>query len=250
MCFSTEMSFAFACGGIAVAMVAWLKLNALGGAARRGAPAFVTGVLYFVVMEFLQAISYRYIDDGSGSRCRGPNAALTVAGFAHICFQPYFTHLMCGAFYNPKGTRGVQNAFTLRLCLIAGIAFFMRYVLAAHAELPSYAPPGPGANREWIRASTDSPAGPAASCTSPGVYHLAWSVPLYQPTYFSPSVYIHSFMMFAPFLVSSGLQPKLFGAFLFATGPLLSAWITPNLCAHEMRPLTRPDSREAPRDGC
>ena len=30
MCFSTEMSFAFACGGIAVAMVAWLKLNALG----------------------------------------------------------------------------------------------------------------------------------------------------------------------------------------------------------------------------
>lgn len=52
---------------------------------------------------------------------------------------------------------------------------------------------------------------------------------MYQPTYFSPGVFVHSFMMFAPFLASPGLQPKAFGAFLFLTGPALAAYITPDL---------------------
>lgn len=43
-----------------------------------------------------------------------------------VCFQPYFTHLMCGAFYNPSGSRGIANAFTRKLCVLAGAAFFFR----------------------------------------------------------------------------------------------------------------------------
>ncbi len=39
-------------------------------------------------------------------------------------------------------------------------------------------------------------------CTYLGNYHLAWSVPLMDPTYFSPSVFIHCFMMFAPFALN------------------------------------------------
>ena len=177
MCFSGTMSFSFAACGVLVAIIAWLKLSALGGSARSGAPRFVIGVLYFVLMEALQGVQYWYIDeiDAKGRSCSARNARLTIVGFAHICFQPYFTHLMLGAFYHPKGTRGIQNAFTLRLCLLAGFAFFMRYVLAVHIQPSSYIPLPEGCpNTEWIRASSTSPAGTDSSCTYQGRYHLAW----------------------------------------------------------------------------
>ena len=232
MCFSGEMSAAFAACGVLVALIAYTKLNALGGAAQRGAGRFVTGVLYFVLMETLQAVSYWWgVDDGSGKLCNRINSHLTIAGFAHICFQPYFTHLMCGAFFHPDGKKGIQNQFTLKLALLAGVAFFMRYVLAVHIKPDSYMPLDGKAcpNTEWIRASTLTPGGAEVSCTFKGLYHLAWSVPMYQPTYFSPSVFIHSFMMFAPFLVTPGIQSKLFGLFLFCTGPAMAAFISENL---------------------
>ena len=86
---------------------------------------------------------------------------------------------------------------------------------------------------KWIRASSVTPGGKEnVACTfhpNTSTRHLAWSLPLYQPTYFTPSNYIHFFMMFAPFLASPGLQPKLFGAFLLLTGPVLAAWISPDL---------------------
>lgn len=87
MCFSGEMSFAFAAGGILTALIAQKKLNALGGAAKRGAKSFTTGVLYFVIMETLQGLSYAYgIDDGSGKKCDAVNSKLTLAGFLHSAF--------------------------------------------------------------------------------------------------------------------------------------------------------------------
>merc|ERR1711865_124896 len=55
------------------------------------------------------------------------------------------------------------------------------------------------------------------------------SVPMYQPSYFSPSVYVHSFMMFAPFVATPGFAAKFFGLFLFLTGPGMAAFITDDL---------------------
>ena len=202
-------------------------LTGKGGAAERGATRFTAGVLYFVLMETLQGLSYSVIDQCESAT----NHALTVLGFAHICGQPYFTHLMCGAFYRREGKRGIQNDFVLRLCVVAGGAFFMRYVLAAYdvrVAGQNYIPLDGVAcpNTEWIRASTATPGGANTTCTFSGSMHLAWSLPLYQPTYFTPSVFIHSFVMFAPFAVTPGVEAKVFGLFLFLTGPYMSTLLT------------------------
>jgi len=63
-----------------------------------------------------------------------------------------------------------------------------------------------------------------------GNYHLAWSVPMADPTYVIPGAAIHSFLMFAPFFAlyeKKGMVIQ--GIFLFVFGPYLASWITPNL---------------------
>ena len=90
----------------------------MGGAAARGAGRFCAGVVYFVLMETLQGVSYWYIDQCESKT----NQLLTVLGFLHICGQPYFTHLMCGVFYRPGGTRAIQNDFALRIAAFGGCA--------------------------------------------------------------------------------------------------------------------------------
>ena len=95
MCFSGTMSFAFAAGGVILALVAYLKLSSMGGAAQRGALRFTIGVLYFVLMETLQGVSYWYIDDGSGAKCGAINSQLTLLGFAHSKQAKPFLSLPC-----------------------------------------------------------------------------------------------------------------------------------------------------------
>jgi hypothetical protein len=63
-----------------------------------------------------------------------------------------------------------------------------------------------------------------------GNYHLAWSVPMADPTYVIPGAAIHSFLMFAPFFAlyeKKGMVIQ--GIFLFVFGPYLAGLITPNL---------------------
>jgi len=74
--------------------------------------------------------------------------------------------------------------------------------------------------QEWLRGEK--------LCTYKGNYHLAWSVPMYDPTYWSPSAAIHSFLMFGPFFVMKR-NMILQGIILWASGPYLASWITPNL---------------------
>ena len=137
------------------------------------------------------------------------NHLLTVLGFAHICGQPYFTHLMAGAFYRPKSRKAYQNEIVLKLCIMAGIAFFSRYVLAVHIAPQSYIPMDAWQPAtEWIRSSVHTPGGENTTCTFSGKKHLAWALPMYQPSYFTPSCFLHCFMMFAPFLVRGYLRAR------------------------------------------
>ena len=58
-----------------------------------------SGVFYFFLMEFLQFFQYFWIDD-CNSRV---NQVLTLLGYAHICGQPYFTHVInCALTKNPN----------------------------------------------------------------------------------------------------------------------------------------------------
>ncbi len=63
-----------------------------------------------------------------------------------------------------------------------------------------------------------------------GNYHLAWSIPMADPTYVIPGAAIHSFLMFAPFFALYEKKGMIIqGIFLFVFGPYLAGLITPNL---------------------
>jgi len=212
-----KTSFAFSALGLYLSYIIWTRAKNF---------RLAVGVFWFFLMEFLQGFQYFVIDDCDNSW----NQFLTILGYLHICFQPFFTHLINSAF-TKNTTTLAQFDIILRLCLLSGSLMTARWL---YAELT-----GSGVNilsdlsdwsgnnthavcrtQEWLRGEK--------LCTFTGKYHLAWSVPMAETTYFVPSASLHSFMMFGPFFI--GLKKmEIQGIFLFLTGPLLSAWITPNL---------------------
>jgi hypothetical protein len=76
---------------------------------------------------------------------------------------------------------------------------------------------------EWVRGRHSEDL-----CTYKGNYHLAWKLPLAEPTYYLPSNFIHFFMMHAPFFAME-LPNWIPGIVLYTTGPLLASYITSNL---------------------
>jgi len=200
MCFNQPMSGAFALIGFIVGLWAYKETRNL---------SLLAGVWYFVAMEALQFVQFFYLEAG----CNDPmNKFLTVLGFLHICFQPYFTHVTSGAFMlSPQ--KKAQYQVIKRLCLIMGVAMFSRYLLWNEERDTLKCE-----NTEWIRGNT--------LCTRMGTHHLSWELPLAHPTYFMPSNNIHFFMMFAPYVATAQWIP---GLILFLTGPFLSTFITDNL---------------------
>ena len=96
-----------------------------------------------------------------------------------------------------------------------------------------------GQSTEWLRGSKlctyrgerENPSsGRSTACSHLGNHHLAWSIPMADPTYVIPGAAIHSFLMFAPFFAlyeKKGMVIQ--GIFLFIFGPYLAGLITPNL---------------------
>jgi len=201
MCFNQPMSGALALVGFLVGCWAWQQTRN---------KSLVAGIWYFVAMETLQFFQFFWLDD-----CSSPmNQFLTVIGFLHICFQPYFTHTFSGAFVQSPA-KLAQYRVIKNLCLVMGCMMFSRWILFSAPDHTLKC-----ANTEWIRGDR--------ACTVRGNYHLAWELPLHAPTYFMPSNNIHFFMMFAPY-IALGFDMWIHGFILFATGPLLSSFITPNL---------------------
>jgi len=182
-------------------------------------------------MEFLQGFQYFFINDCDNWW----NKALTLVGFIHICYQPYFTHIINSSLTkNPKFLD--QYNIILRLCIVGGTMLMSRYFIAEFWPGGyDYSSPissdftdfsnvsqGPLAHRttEWLRGER--------LCTFKGKYHLSWSVPMSDVSYYVPSAAIHSFLMFAPFFVMKA-NMIIQGIFLWLAGPYLSSWITPNL---------------------
>lgn len=175
-------------------------------------------------MQFLQFVQYFFIADSIDSPlCNSLiNKALTLVGFAHVCCQPLFTHIINASLTkNPKYLD--RYVVIKRLCIIGGAMLFARFLLAHwdHFSTLDYSK-NPYASTEWLRGSR--------LCTFRGNYHLAWSVPMADPTYVIPGAAIHSFCMFAPFFAlyeKRGMVVQ--GIFLFVAGPFLASLISPNL---------------------
>ncbi len=100
MCFTGEMSAAFAAIGLFSAWWVYTRTNNI---------ELASGIFFFFTMEFLQAIQYYFIapelvEDEPGcpsavTREASPcdsyaNKILTLLGFLHICLQPYYCHVI------------------------------------------------------------------------------------------------------------------------------------------------------------
>jgi hypothetical protein len=161
-------------------------------------------------MEALQFFQFYHINE-----CGNPiNYWLTVAGFVHICFQPFFTHLMN---FSVVRSKRKQNYGTIikRLAIIQGFYMFSRWIFVDTETYDTGC-----ASMDWINGEE--------VCTYLGNYHLAWKLPLRNATYFWPTNNTHFFMMFAPFL-AMGPMFWIPGAVLFGSGPYLASLISDNL---------------------
>jgi len=210
MCFSQEMSAVFAGIGLFSSWYVYSKTSNTG---------LASGVFFFFAMEFLQVVQYFFIAPALDSPICDTfiNQFLTVLGFLHICLQPYFTHLINASL--TKNPQYLEKYVVIkRLALIGGAMLFARFLLAYQWETQL----GDKQSTEWLRGQK--------LCTYKGNYHLAWSVPMADPTYVIPGAAIHSFLMFAPFFALYEKRGMVIqGIFLFAFGPWLASLITPNL---------------------
>lgn len=215
LCFSMEMSAFFAAVGLFSSWWIWSKTN-------NGQLA--SGVFFFFLMEFLQVFQYLVIAPNIQSPLCDTiiNQVLTILGFLHICMQPYFCHVINASL--TKNAKYIDRYVVIkRLCVIGGGMLFIRHFLAV---LPGYSTMSFKDNQyestEWLRGEK--------LCTFKGNYHLAWSIPMADPTYVIPGAAIHSFLMFAPFFALYEKRGMVIqGCFLFAFGPFLAGLITPNL---------------------
>jgi len=204
-----EMSAAFAALGLFASWWIWSKTSNT---------QLASGVFFFFTMELLQAIQYLFIAPNIDSPICNTimNQILTIAGFLHICLQPYFCHVINASL--TKHEKYIDRYRVIkRLCLIGGFMLFGRFLLAYQWPQTMNGP-----STEWLRGEK--------LCTYRGKYHLAWSVPMADPTYVIPGAAIHSFLMFAPFFAlyeKKGMVIQ--GIFLFVFGPYLAGLITPNL---------------------
>jgi len=184
-----------------------------------------SGIFFFFTMELLQAIQYVFIASGlDDPNCHTTiNKILTLAGFLHICLQPYFCHVINASL--TKSEKYLDRYVVIkRLCLIGGFLLFSRHFLAYIPMLNTMNISETNKSTEWLRGDQ--------LCTfkTQTMYHLGWSVPMADPSYFVMGAGIHSFLMFAPFFALYEKKGMILqGCFLFLFGPVLASAISDNL---------------------
>ena len=213
MCFSPEISIVFAIFGVCMVMRLF----------SRGAKTIACCIFYFCLMELLQAVQYSFIAPTLVSpECAGfVNKLLTTIGFVHICYQPYI--VMVYYEYKDQDAAAIRRnrpffVIFKRLCIIGGSMLLARHVCAL--MIPS-SDTLVGDSPEWLRGPT--------LCTHRGTYHLAWSVPMSDVTYYTPGLALHSFLMFVLPLSLCELRYVWSSMQLFVTGPVVASLITDNL---------------------
>ena len=183
-----------------------------------------SGVFFFFTMEFLQAIQYMFLATGLDDAYCGNaiNQVLTLLGFLHICLQPYYCHVINCSLTKSQEYK-MKYGVIKRLCLIGGGLLFLRHFLS---YIPSLNTMDVSDYKltEWLRGEK--------LCTfkTQTMWHLGWSVPMADPSYYVMSASIHSFLMFAPFFALYEKRGMILqGVFLFLFGPIMASLISDNL---------------------
>lgn len=168
---------------------------------------------YFACMELLQAATYVYID-----QCDTPqNQILTLLGYLHIAFQPFFVN-MVAMYFIPPSVKARISSWVYAFCAVASLLMLIKLYPFPWAKLciPGY----------------EGFCGPQA-CSVSGDWHIAWALPLNglmsdHPENLFPFRYgLHGFIYF----VVSFLMPALYGSwrfvgFHFMVGPVLADILT------------------------
>lgn len=113
---------------------------------------------YFACMELLQAATYVYID-----LCDAPpNQILTLFGYLHIAFQPFFVN-MVAMYFIPDEVREKISTAVYSLCAVGAIAMMVKMYPFAWA----------GKCIIGVEAFCG-----AQTCSVSGDWHIAWQMPL------------------------------------------------------------------------
>lgn len=165
---------------------------------------------YFTFMEGIQALTYPVIDV-----CGIPlNQILTVLGFIHIAFQPFFINMVM-MYFIPKERK---DKISLYVYILSGLA-------AAVTLLQLYP-------FTWAGSCTEGmPLCGSPLCSVSGTWHLAWNIPLnglmnaLKPMPFMglPGYFFAGFLL--PFFYGSW-RANLYHIVL---GPLLAYLLTSNI---------------------
>ena len=149
MCWSGEASTVLAATGIAGAAYSALKKDP-------EPLALWVCLLYFASMESLQAVAYSVLN-----QCNSPlNQLMTMFGYLHITFQPFFINAVA-LYFMPKDSARIVAPWAYFGCFVAAIAMLLQlypFAWAGHCAL-------------------GRPLCGDVLCTTRGEWHIAWLLP-------------------------------------------------------------------------
>ncbi len=170
-------------------------------------------LVYFALMELLQAGTYVYIDE-----CDKPqNQLLTFFGYIHIVFQPFFVN-MVAMYFIPRAIKEKIQLYVYALCAVGALAMLIKLYPFAWAGI--------------CNIGNEAFCGPV-SCSVSGDWHIAWRFPLNgllsDPIdyYLGITYGLHS----VTYVLVGFLMPFLYGSWRFVTfhffvGPVISELLT------------------------
>ncbi len=160
-------------------------------------------LLYFSLMEALQAFTYSVID-----QCELPsNQVATLLGYLHICFQPFFVN-MVSLYFIPKRLARKIAPFAYSVCFASAI---MMLIKLYPFEWGIRCIPG-------IR-----PMCGEKICAFHGSWHIAWSLPIRD-----------IYDRFSWYFLAAFLMPCLYGSWRFTIFHLLSGPVLARLTTSDL----------------
>lgn len=206
MCWSGEASTVWAAVGMSASLYAVYK---------KEDRSLYIPLIYFSLMEALQAYTYMYID-----QCNAPeNQIATLLGYLHIAFQPFFIN-MTSMYFIPAHVRKKVEIPVYTLCFASTIFMIIQL----------YPFPWAGHCLEGVRPLC----GPQL-CSVSGNWHIAWEVPANGiGNWFAEQDFRPFRNGYISYVLVGFLVPLLYGSWRFTVyhyfmGPFLANLLTNNL---------------------
>ncbi|MFN5745945.1 MAG: DUF5765 domain-containing protein [Methylococcaceae bacterium] len=168
---------------------------------------------YFACMELLQAATYVYINLCDGA----PNQILTLFGYLHIAFQPFFAN-MVAMYFIPVEVKKKISTVVYTVCTLGAMAMLLKMYPFAWAGKCIVGTEGFCGER---------------ICSVSGDWHIAWQMPLNGLlSDYSDNPYAFRWGLHAlTYIVTAFWMPIIYGSWRFVgfhyiVGPLISDILT------------------------